>query len=79
MSDFDRVLALGAETPDIYNHRAEAFAQTRDNSKRRSKAIPEAIRLRLDDPMPWKGRGLEYAVMHKYREAIEDFNAGACI
>jgi len=33
----------------------------------------KAIRLRLDDPAPWKGRGMAYSALGNYRDAIDDF------
>src|ERR1017187_2505601 len=51
--DYDRILALGYQHASIYNSRAEALSKQGQSGKA-IESYSRGIKLRLDDPAPWK-------------------------
>ena len=57
----------------MYTGRGNAYLAGKDYAKA-ALDFTEAIRLRLDNPEPYKGRGIARIALGQYRDAVDDFN-----
>jgi tetratricopeptide (TPR) repeat protein len=78
IADLTALFDQGVETSVLYS-RAGAAHEHLGQHQLAADSYSKAIRLRLDDPIPWKGRGVAYSALGNYRDAIDDFTQAALL
>lgn len=71
--DSQRVLALGSSDPLAYSIRAHALWRL-GRLNEAAESYSTAIRLRPEDPSPWRDRGVVHLGARRFREAVADFD-----
>jgi tetratricopeptide (TPR) repeat protein len=78
IADLTALFDLGVETSALRSQRGAAHEHLGQHQLA-ADDYGKAIRLRLDDPVPWKGRGTAYSALGNYRDAIDDFTQVALL
>jgi tetratricopeptide (TPR) repeat protein len=78
VTDLTALFDQGVETSPLYAERGAA-RQHLGQYQMAADDYGKAIRLRLDDPEPWKGRGKAYSSLGNYRDAIDDYTQAAAL